>query len=134
MLRAERDPVYDRVELAVPQRFPHAGAVSRVGAELGNPRGHRPRRCLTSVQHGQFDPNALATEWRGPAAAGKYNVINVKGSRGVQIGDGNTQVNNYGPTQNVTAGRDAYVSEKTSSRSSLTVESREQAQGSLHRW
>jgi hypothetical protein len=44
-------------------------------------------------------------------AAGKY-VINVRGSQGVQIGDGNTQVNNYGPTQNVNAGRDAYVSDR----------------------
>jgi hypothetical protein len=43
-------------------------------------------------------------------AAGKYNVINVQGSPGVQIGDGNTQVNNYGPSKhvNVSAGRDAY--------------------------
>lgn len=42
----------------------------------------------------------------GPGtAAGKY-VVSVKNSTGVQVGDHNTQVNNYG---GVTAGRDAYV-------------------------
>lgn len=45
-------------------------------------------------------------------AAGKY-VVTVKDSSGVQVGDHNTQVNNFGGTQvnygGVTAGRDAYV-------------------------
>ena len=39
--------------------------------------------------------------------AGKYTV-SVRGSQGVQIGDGNTQVNHSGGTT-VRAGRDAYV-------------------------
>jgi hypothetical protein len=45
----------------------------------------------------------------GPgSAAGKY-VVSVKDSAGVQIGDHNTQVNNYG---GVTVGRDAYIADR----------------------
>jgi hypothetical protein len=40
--------------------------------------------------------------------AGKYTV-SIRDAQGVQIGDGNTQTNYYGVTQNVQAGRDVYV-------------------------
>lgn len=43
--------------------------------------------------------------------AGKY-VVNIQDSQGVQVGDHNTQVNNFGPRQRATAGRDAYVADR----------------------
>jgi hypothetical protein len=48
-------------------------------------------------------------------AAGKYNV-NAQGSRGVQIGDRNTQANNFGSGQDVNAGRAAFVSGRDTSK------------------